>query len=322
MMMSFLCAIMHIFYFNTNFHMFYVGANMLDVVPQCNPTIKTRFSTLRFRKVVKQFNPIQIGHIKNHNMSHMLNVPDHLMIPMNLLQWLVGHTSYGGSGSYFFKHKDKQIFFTKDIVDKVFGFEHGTVPFVLDSKDADAVREVEFLRSQYLDGSTIPVSKVESIMLGSNDERVFLRSFTLFYITAVLCPSTYNFINPKYLYSLRDRDILLVEYLDFGSLCLDNLFEEMDSWKDKIFNNTLDYNRITWIGGCLPLLGVRVNCYKPVIYFVSCSFFWTILMLHVFIQCRLFTWISLILMAILVLLIIVCQGCLISRMMISSILSA
>ena len=231
---------------------------MVDAVPRCKPTIKSRFSTLRFRKVVKQFNPIQFGHIENHNMSHMLDAPDHLMIPMDFLQWLVDHTFYGGSRSYFFKHKDKQIFFTKDIVYKVFGFQRGTVPFVLDSKDAEAVSEVEFLCSQYLDGSNIPVSKVESVMLGSNDERVFLRSFTLFYITTVLCPSTYNFVNPMYLFSLRDRDILLVEYLDFGSLCLNNLFEEIDSWKDKIFNSTLDYNRISWIGGCLPLLGVRV----------------------------------------------------------------
>ena len=230
---------------------------MLETVPQTNPTIKHRFSSLRFRKAVKQFNPIQLGYISKHKLSPLLNIPDHLMVPLHLIQWLVVHTSCASTGSYFFQHKEKKIYFTKDIVDKVFGFPPSSIPFVMDSNDPEIISEVESIRKQYLQGNSIPVSKVESIMLGSNDEIVFLRSFILFFITTVLCPSTYNFVNPKYLYSLTDRDVLFVEYCDLGTLCLEHLFEEMENWKNKIFMNTGDFNRIAWIGGCLPLLGVR-----------------------------------------------------------------
>lgn len=73
------------------------------------------------------------------------------------------------------------------MVDKVFSFQNGFVPYNLESDDPEAVTEVEFLRSQYLDGgSSIKVSKVESMMLGTNDERVFLQSFILFYIQTIL----------------------------------------------------------------------------------------------------------------------------------------
>ncbi|CAM0946042.1 unnamed protein product [Alopecurus aequalis] len=233
------------------------GVNTVDVVPQAKPTIKSRFSTLRFCKAVSQLNPVQIGHLSRHSLAHLLKLPKHLMIPMNLLQWLVDHTFSDGSDSYFIRYKENEIALTKNIADKVFGFRpDSSVPYRLESDDPDALIEVELLRKQYSNGRNIPVTRVESIMLGSNDERVFLRSFIMFFISTVLCPVTYNFVNPKFLHSLRDRDILLVEFYDLGSLCLEHLFEEIENWRKKLFLDSSNYNKELWIGGCLPLLGV------------------------------------------------------------------
>jgi hypothetical protein len=55
------------------------------------------------------------------------------MVPMNLLQWLAGHTSH--DEAKFLQHKEKIIHFTKYLVDKVFGFPSGVKPFVMESTD-------------------------------------------------------------------------------------------------------------------------------------------------------------------------------------------
>ncbi|KAM0879114.1 hypothetical protein ACQ4PT_034441 [Festuca glaucescens] len=163
------------------------------------------------------------------------------MVPMNLLQWLAGHTSHGEAK--FLQHKEKIIHFTKDMVDKVFGFPSGSKPFVMESTDPEIIREVEGIHDQYLLGKKqITVSNVESVLLGANEEVIFIRSFLLLFITTVLCPSTYNFVNPKYLYSLRDNAIVEVVNLDFGTLCLNHLWNEVDAWKAKVvYMDFLDF---------------------------------------------------------------------------------
>jgi hypothetical protein len=177
------------------------------------------------------------------------------MIPMHLLEWLVSKTS--NDGSKYFQHENKSIHFNKEMVDKVFGFPAGTKQFLLESSDPEINREVDEICNQYVQGKKkISVLNVESVLLGTNNEVVFIRSFLLLFITTVLCPSTYNFVNPKYLFSLRDSDIKEVYNLDFASLCLNNLWNEMNSWKTKVLQDQSNSNRILWIGGCLPLIAV------------------------------------------------------------------
>jgi hypothetical protein len=125
------------------------------------------------------------------------------------------------SSTGVFRHKNKTIILNKAIVDKVFGFPtSGTVPFALGSNDPGIVSEVEELCKQYLKGNNIPVKHLEGILLGTHDEVVFVRTFIWYFITIVLCPATYNFVNSKYLFSLLDNDIPNVKNLDLGSLCL------------------------------------------------------------------------------------------------------
>ena len=110
-------------------------------------------------KVVKQFNPIQMGYISGRNMDNMLHMPKHLMVPLQFLQWLVDHCVYGSGG--VFQKKNKRIHFTKHIVDKVFGFESGTIPYALQSDDPVVVSEVEALRLFYVKGKHIPIKHLE-----------------------------------------------------------------------------------------------------------------------------------------------------------------
>jgi hypothetical protein len=206
-------------------------------------------------KIVKKFNPIQRSYISKYHLDNLAMLPDHLMIPMHLLEWLVSKTS--NDGSKYFQHENKSIHFNKEMVDKVSGFPGGTKQFLLESSDPEINREVDEICNQYLQGKKkISVLNVESVLLGSNNEVVFIRSFLLLFITTVLCPSTYNFVNPKYLFSLRDSDIKEVYNLDFASLCLNNLWNEMNSWKTKVLQDQSNSNKILWIGGCLPLIAV------------------------------------------------------------------
>jgi hypothetical protein len=203
---------------------------------------------------VERFNDVQRNHIINHHLGHLLNVPRHLFVPLSLLQWLVRRMSNGS-----FVHKTRRIDFNKNMVDKVFGFPNGNVPFLLGSDDPDVVQEVKNIRVFYLKkGKKIPISQVEAIMLATNNEIVFMRSFIMFYIATILCPSTSNFVSSKYLYSLKDGDIEHVEDFDFATLCLNNLTDEIDAWSRKIFLYSIDLNKSAWIGGCLPLMDVCV----------------------------------------------------------------
>jgi hypothetical protein len=63
-------------------------------------------------------------------------------------------------------------------------------------------------------------------------------------------------VNAKYLYSLTDSKLENVHNLDFGSLCLTHLFEEIDSWADKTSKDSGISTKTTWISGCLPVLAV------------------------------------------------------------------
>ena len=100
-------------------------------------------------RVVKRFNPIQMGYIRSRKMDYMLQLPKHLMVPASLQQWLIDYTVPRSGG--VFKTKNKIIHFTKNIVDNVFGFETDSVRYALiSSNDHDVVSEVEAIRLQYV----------------------------------------------------------------------------------------------------------------------------------------------------------------------------
>ena len=257
-----------------------VGGDIPDAV-RCAATIRSRFSTLRYMKVIKRMNPIQRGHVIRNGFSFLLQLPEHLMIPMTLTQWLLDHISYDG----VFQHKSKTFVFNKEMINVIFGFDDGHIPFVFNSDDPAVIEEVNVIRAKYGASSELSMERLVSIMLGDNTEVGFMRSFILFFISTILCPLTYNGVNLKYLFSLRD--VSQFRNLNYASLCYDHLFTEVEKFKEKRFDvvNSSDYNRRLWVGGCLPVFGVSnsvvLSLFFPDILF--CSFLYFVFLYQLFI---------------------------------------
>uniref|UniRef100_A0A8I6WRZ2 Uncharacterized protein n=1 Tax=Hordeum vulgare subsp. vulgare TaxID=112509 RepID=A0A8I6WRZ2_HORVV len=130
------------------------------------------------------------GHISKYKMEALLHMTYHLIIPMNLLEWLDQHIF--GNVEPYFKHKNKVIKITKDMVDKIFDFPGGTVPFLFSSDDPQVKSEVSELRSKYIDHrNKMPISKIEEFMLGDETEDGLIRSFTFYFISTIMCPASY-----------------------------------------------------------------------------------------------------------------------------------
>jgi hypothetical protein len=121
---------------------------------------------------LKKLNNIQREHIARYQLEFLAFIPDHLLVPTHLLQWLA--FCCASTQGKVFKKRDKVITFTKDLVDKIFGFPNGTIPFTLGSKIPEIEEEVEALRAQYRVNDNYPVNRLESILLGTNEEVVFI----------------------------------------------------------------------------------------------------------------------------------------------------
>ncbi|KAI4996187.1 hypothetical protein ZWY2020_046778, partial [Hordeum vulgare] len=173
---------------------------------------------------------------------------------MNLLEWLYQHIF--GNVEPYFKHKDKVIKITKDMVDKIFDFPGGTMPFLSSSDTPQVKSEVAELRSKYIDHhDKMPINKIEEVMLIDEIEDGFIRSFAFYFISTIPCPASYFFGNMKFLYSLRDVSILPT--LDFGQLALNFMREESERHFEMIMNrpSVEEMNKPSHIGGCLPIWG-------------------------------------------------------------------
>uniref|UniRef100_A0A8R7PF59 Uncharacterized protein n=1 Tax=Triticum urartu TaxID=4572 RepID=A0A8R7PF59_TRIUA len=182
-------------------------------------------------------------------------MPVKLKIPMNLLEWIDRHMF--GSKEPCFKHKNKTIKITKDMVNKIFDFPGGTEPFVFSSDDPQVKAEVTELRNKYVDyQNKMPINKIEEVMLSDETEDGFIRSFAFYFLSSILCPASYCFGNMKFLYSLRD--VSAIPSLDFGQLALDFLREESERHFEMIMNrpSVEEMNKPSYIGGCLPIWGI------------------------------------------------------------------
>ena len=124
---------------------------------------------------MKQFSDIHLGHVRKYKLESLLHMPKKLKIPMNLLEWIDHHMF--GSKEPCFKHKNKIIKITKDMVNKIFDFPGGTEPFVFSSYDPQVKAEVTELRNKYVDHrNKMPINKIEEVMLSDETEGGFIRS--------------------------------------------------------------------------------------------------------------------------------------------------
>ena len=222
-------------------------------------------------KTVKQFSDIQLGHVRKYKLEPLLHMPAKLKIPMNLLEWIDQHMF--GSKEPCFKHKNKTIKITKDMVNKIFDFPGGTEPFVFSSDDPQVKAEVTQLRNKYVDDrNKMPINKIEEVMLSDETEDGFIRSFAFYFLSSILCPASYCFGNMKFLYSLRD--VSAIPSLDFGQLALDFMREESERHFEMIMNrpSVEEMNKPSYIGGCLPIWVVS-SIFTSTFFYLSTFYF-------------------------------------------------
>jgi hypothetical protein len=82
---------------------------------------------------------------------------------LRFIKWLAYRSV--GTDTSFVKKRDKVIYFNKNIVNTIFGFANGGIPFTMSSNDHDIELEVEELRRQYRAGKKFPVQRLESVMM-------------------------------------------------------------------------------------------------------------------------------------------------------------
>lgn len=72
-----------------------------------------RFSTLRLSKAISFLDDIKKGHVHKYNIQNLLIYPDHLMIPMTLLQWVLDHIS--STVASVFHQKKKVLYLGREM---------------------------------------------------------------------------------------------------------------------------------------------------------------------------------------------------------------
>jgi hypothetical protein len=249
------------------------GQAIGTAVPLADPSIKTRFTTLRLHKVAKKFSGKQISYVKKYGFETFLHLPKHFRAPLVICQYIADNTGVMGRGLY--QKREKKIRFSKQMVNRIFGFSSGSIPFVFGSDDIVKKQQVKAISQKYLVGGQISMKKLVKALLEDESELGFMRSFILLMIGTILCPRTYDSLSPKYLFSLLDSSNF--RKLDYGALCISHLESEIDTWRDKVFEpvDVAEYSRLLPLGGCLPVMAV---CFCYIVYHVCCFFTVTILL--------------------------------------------
>lgn len=71
----------------------------------------------------------------------------------------------------------------------------------------------------------------------------------------MLCPTTHNYVNWKFLYGLHD--ISKLRSYDLALLCIDHLMDETENHHNWLWEMNLDkMSETMYVGGCLPLIAV------------------------------------------------------------------
>jgi hypothetical protein len=167
----------------------------------------------------------------------------------------------------------------------------------LSSKDSVIVDKVNLLKAKYMGtGNKIFMRTLIDQLKGDEDEESFMRTFMMVLLGTILCPSTSDTVDWRFLYSLTD--LATMTRVDWAALSLQVLLNEVANFKKKLlkFPNGIPTTAI-YVGGCLPSLAVSRKKNSILIFCSSCFciFFLCRLTLIIFVSsifCRLFTWTS------------------------------
>ncbi|KAM0837502.1 hypothetical protein ACQ4PT_061619 [Festuca glaucescens] len=173
-----------------------------------------RFGAKRLAKVVqKNMNDAKRATIAKTPFKQLLNVASFAAPPMVLIEYVVKHTN---PKLREFRHKNKSILFTRDMVVKVLG-----VPSGVCGEDTD--------------------------------EALVVQSFGLIAFATVLCPGTGNLVKCECLSILMDANE--IDQYAIDEHILKETMGEVELFKEKLLTRSkLDPSQIVWIAMCLPML--------------------------------------------------------------------
>ena len=236
--------------------------------------IKSRWSTARVARFIKNLLPVQKGFIEKHGFGFLFDIKS-FRVPVQFLEWVMSNTY---ATSYEFMLKNKTIRFTKEMVVKVLGIPSGTMQVEVDSSDFEVEALVEQFKSEYKDGKSYPISKCIQLMSQEEDETTFMRHFMLFLISTILMPGKSNTLCVEYLYSLVDLELL--PKLDWADEILHVIMHEVHRFhqlRDSLGNAVA--LKHFYMEGCLPLLAVSVSILIQCLYI-----FIVLIMLYAFLH--------------------------------------
>ncbi|TVU07251.1 hypothetical protein EJB05_47299, partial [Eragrostis curvula] len=210
--------------------------------------IKHRFSTYRLHDVVNSLSDTQKQFVERSSFQKLLNVSK-FSCPAPLMQWVMDHLIVGLAE---FRQQDKCIKFTKQMMKLVLGVPSGELPVKLSSSNEAICAIVEDLKAGYVVGQKCSFANLTSKLLSDENEESFMRSFVLLVISSVMCPSTQNYVNLNYLYSLID--ITNVGTYDWVGHALDILFSEVKRYQVKV-GTEISQGQF-YVGSCLPFLAI------------------------------------------------------------------
>jgi hypothetical protein len=127
----------------------------------------------------------------------------------------------------------------------------------LSSDDPEIIAKVNILKRKYMTGPKLFIKKAIELLAGDEDEESFMRTFMLVFLATIVCPSTSDTIEWKFLYSLVDLQTM--KSADWASFCLDFILAEVEKFQHKLSSFTDPMAvKAFHVGGCLPLLAVSL----------------------------------------------------------------
>ncbi|GAY36146.1 hypothetical protein CUMW_279180 [Citrus unshiu] len=130
---------------------------------------------------------------------------------------------------------------TPETFTSVMGVGDGGTPIVLGGEDS----EITDLRAKYCSGKKgIPIGSLDDkLKINSCAGEDFCILFSLFAIGTILCPTTAAYINPSYLYALKD--VSNIRRKNWASWSFNFLWDEVSKFNE---------NKISLMNGCVIFL--------------------------------------------------------------------
>ncbi|KAK1691979.1 hypothetical protein QYE76_008676 [Lolium multiflorum] len=220
------------------------GVGSMNEVLKTEVGIRSRFSALRIRQIMRGLTPRQQGYVAKYGFEHFNRIGE-FSVHEPLTEWIMGKIN--PPFSEFRIDAERTIVFSKSLVQKVLGVPSGGRPVVLHGQKTDKINE---LRALYLnDGLRASIPQAVSLLKNNEDEESFMRTFFLIALAAVLTPTTGNTIDLDYLWPLEDMS--KVQDLDWAGHITEHLMDEVQKFQYKAREEKM---KNFWVGGCLPLL--------------------------------------------------------------------